>query len=75
MKLMKTLTDKQPHEESLVKALNTRVISVARYVINICNLTKQQLDELDILIKEELRKAKTHGVQASDENCIRTSNM
>jgi len=66
-KRMKTLIDKELHERNLVKAINTRVIPVASYVMNVCNFTKKQLDSLDKAIKHELREANMHGKQASDE--------
>ena len=64
---IKTLTDKQLYERNLVKAINTSLIQGARYVMNVCNFTKKQLDKLDEVIKQDLRKAKMHGMQVSDE--------
>lgn len=37
-------------QKNLIKAVNTRVIPVAPYVMNVCNLNEKQLDELDTLI-------------------------
>lgn len=37
---MKTLTDSQVYGKNLVKAINTRVIPVARYVLSARNFTK-----------------------------------
>ena len=51
---MKTLTDKQLHKTNLVKVINSRVIPVASYLMNVYNFTKKQLDELDKVIKQEL---------------------
>ena len=53
-----------------MKRIKTNIILVASYVINVCNFTKKQLDELDKVIKQELRKAKMHGIQASQYDCI-----
>ena len=35
------------NNQNLMKAINCRVISVAGYVMNMCNLEKGELDELD----------------------------
>ena len=53
-KRMKTLTDKQLHKRNLVNAINTRVIPVASYVMNVYNFIMKQLDELDKVIKPKL---------------------
>lgn len=52
---MAQLTTQELHERNLIKAINTRVIPVAGYVINVCDFTKKQLDEIDKIIKQELR--------------------
>ena len=44
-KRIKPFTDKQHHKQNLVKAINTRVIPVASYVMN-------QLNDLDKIIKK-----------------------
>jgi hypothetical protein len=64
---MTQLTTQELHERNLIKAINTRVIPVAGYVINVCDFTKKQLDEIDKTIKQELRSKNMHGRQASDE--------
>ena len=66
-KRKKTLTDKQLYERNLAEAINTRLILVASNVMNVCKFTKKQLDELDQIIKQELRKENMHHIQASDE--------
>ena len=44
---------------------------VAGYAMNICNLSKEDIDALDKIVKEELRNVGYHGTmvpwQASDE--------
>ena len=57
-KRMKTLTDKQLHKRNLVNAINTRVIPVASYVMNVCNFIMKQLDKLDKVIKPKNIKGK-----------------
>ena len=66
-KRMKTLTTTELYERNLIKAINTRVIPVASYVMNVCDFNKKQLDDFDKLIKKELRDKGMHGKQASDE--------
>ena len=55
------------NDKNLMKAINCRAISVAGYVMNICNLGKGDLDELDMTVKSLLRKERFHGRQSSDE--------
>ena len=50
-----------------MKAINSRVIPVAGYVMNVCHLGKNELDELDKLVKNVLRREGFHGRQSSDE--------
>ena len=51
----------------MMKAINSRVIPVAGYVMNVCHLGKNELDELDKLVKNVLRREGFHGRQSSDE--------
>lgn len=48
-------------------AINTRGISVAAYVMNVCNLNEKQFDGLDKLIKEAMRDNFMLERQSSDE--------
>lgn len=52
-----------------MKAINIRVIPVASYVIHVWSFTEKQLDELLVnkMIKQEMRDAKLHGLQTSNE--------
>ena len=55
---------------NLMKAINCRVLPVAGYKMNVCMLTKGELDELDKIVKTALRNEGFHGRQArlaSDE--------
>ena len=61
------LTGLNLNDKNLMKAINCRVIPVAGYVINICNLGKGDLDELDMIVKSVLRREGFHGRQSSDE--------
>ena len=62
-----TLVNCNLNDKNLMQAINTRVIPVAGYVMNVCKMGKGDLDSLDKIVKEELRKLKFHGRQASDE--------
>ena len=55
------------NDQSLVKAINTKVIPVAAYSMNVCKFTQSELTELDQVIKRDLRKNNMLGQEASDE--------
>ena len=55
------------NDENLVKAINSRVVPGAGYIMNICNLGKGDIEELDKIVKTTLRKQGFHGKQASNE--------
>ena len=66
------LTQLNLNDQNLMKAINCRIISVASYVMNVCNLGKGDLDELDKIVKSVLQRERFHGRQSSDErlDCI-----
>ena len=43
------------------------MVPVAGYVMNVCNLGKGDIEELDKIVKTTFRKQGFHGKQASDE--------
>ena len=55
------------NDKNLMKAINCRVIPVEGYVMNVCNLRKDDLDELDMTVKSVLWREGFHGRQSSDE--------
>ena len=55
------------NDENLVKTINCRVIPVAGYIMNVCNLSKSDINELDKIVGCVLRKEGYHGKQASDK--------
>ena len=61
------LTELNLNDQNLMKATNCRVIPVAGYVMNVCNLGKGDLDELDKIVKSVLRREGFHRRQPSDE--------
>ena len=66
-KRVKMLTNTELNDVNLVSAVNTKVISVAAYSMNICKFTDEELKELDQVIKRELRSKNMLGKQSSDE--------
>ena len=66
-KRLEQLIEVNLNDENLVKALNSRVVPVAGYVMNVCNLRKGDIEELDKIVKTTPRKQGFHGKQASDE--------
>ena len=57
------LTGLNLNDQNLMKAINSRVIPVAGYVMNVCNLGKGELDALDKIVKSVLRREGFHGRQ------------
>ena len=55
------------NDQNLVRAINSRVIPVAGYVMNVCRLGKTEINELDKILKTTLRREGYHGRQSSDE--------
>ena len=55
------------NDQNLMKAINCQVIPVAGYVLNVVNLGKGDLDELDKIVKGVLRREGFHGRQSNDE--------
>ena len=52
---VKMLTNTQLNDVNLAPALNTKVIPVAAYPMNVCKFTGGKLKELYQVIKRELR--------------------
>ena len=55
------------NDENLMTAINSKVILVAAYTMNICRFTKTGLSELHQIIKREPRDKSMLGRQSSDE--------
>ena len=64
---MNIITRTELNYKNLVKAINTKVIPVINYPMNVCKFTQSELTELDQVIKRELRKNNMLGRHASDE--------
>ena len=53
------------NHKNLMEAINCRVIPVTGYIMNVCVIRKGELDELDKMVKDILRKENsTEGRQA-----------
>ena len=52
---IKILTNTELNDINLARAINTKVIPVAAYPMNVCKFTGGELKELDQVIKHELR--------------------
>lgn len=66
-KRLESLVDLELYEKNLMKAINCRVIPVAGYAVNVCQFTKNELYDLDMLVKEILRRKVMLERQGSDE--------
>ena len=63
------------NDNNLIKAINTKVIPVAAYPVNVCKFTKAELNELDLVVKRELRKCNMLGRQSSDKRLYLKRNV
>ena len=66
-KRLKLLMKSELNDENLIQVINSKVIPVAAYPVNVCKMTKGELNELDQIVKRELRKSNMLGKQASDK--------
>ena len=48
---LEILTKTELNDKNLIRAINTKVIPVAAYPMNVCRFTKMELTELDQIIK------------------------
>ena len=64
---MNQLVKLKLYDKNLIKAINSRVIPVVSYVMNVCKFSKTHLDSLDGIIKKILRENMMHGRQSSNE--------
>ena len=64
---LELLTKTELNDENLMTSINSKVIPVAAYTMNICRFTKAELSELDQIIKRELRDKSMLGRQSSDK--------
>ena len=66
-RIIQILTKTKLNDKNLIKAINTKVIPVAPFPMNVCKFTKVELNELDLVVKGGLRKCNILGRQSSDK--------
>ena len=64
---MNIITRTKLNDVNLVKAIKTKVISVAAYPNNVCKFIQSELSELRQVIKRDLRNNNMLGQEASDQ--------
>ena len=64
---LEILTKTELNDKNLIRVINTKVIPIAAYPMNVCRFTKTELTEVDQIIERELRKNNMLGRQSSDE--------
>ena len=64
---LRTLLNKELYDKNLIRAINNKVMPVAAYVMNVCNFSKGELEELEQMIKRELRSNNMLGRQSNEE--------
>ena len=64
---MNNIVKYELNDKNLIQAINSRVIPIITYVMNIIRYTKEELTALEAIIKRCLRKHKMHAPQGSDE--------
>ena len=72
---MGQLAKLQLNDKNLMKAINCRVIPVAVYVMNVCNLRKNEVERLDRIMKKTLWREGYHGRQAGDKRLYMMRDM
>ena len=66
-KRMNALAQQDLYDKNLINSINTTVIPVTGYMMNVCTFTKQKFDKLDKATKKILRDNEMHEKQASDK--------
>jgi len=66
-KRMDNLLETKLSDKNLMKAINSHVLPVAGYIMNVCKISETDLTELDMIIKRKLRGKMAHGRICSDE--------
>ena len=69
-KRMKMLVNTELNDSNLIFAINVKVIPVAAYAMNVCKFSEGELNELDQIVKRELRSKQMLEKQASDEKLL-----
>ena len=64
---MEQLVGMSLYDAHLMKVIYSRVIFVAGYIINVCDLRKGNLEDLGKIVKTALRDKEYHARQSNDE--------
>ena len=64
---LKRILNSRLSDKYLIKAINTHIVPVAAYIMNLCSLSMGELKELDMIVKRMLREKSMHGRLGSDE--------
>ena len=70
MNRLNRVLDSKLCDKFMIRAINTHVIPVAAYAMNLCTLSKADNYKLDMLIKKQLKERGMHGFQCSNERFI-----
>ena len=64
------------NDTNLMKAINCRLVSIARYVMNFYIMTINDLQKLDKIVKNNLKNERFYGKKTSDEQlCTKNKNV
>ena len=61
------LVEYELYDKNLMQAINTKVIPIVTYAMNVVKFTKTELTELDMIVKRVLRQKNMHARQGGDE--------
>ena len=70
MTRLNKLLDMELYDENLIKAINTRVLPVAMHPMNMCKMSKAELNELDMSVKRVLSGKICMVSRAATKDCI-----
>ena len=71
---LKKLLQLELYDGNLIRAINCKVIPVAAYPMNVCRFSMNEVNELDIIVKRQLRNFNMLGRQSSDERLYLSRN-
>ena len=72
---LQMLTKTELNDKNLIKAIITKVVPVAAYPMNVCKFTKAEFNELDLVVKRELRRCNMLGRQSSNKRLYLKSDV
>ena len=63
------------NDKKLMNTMNTRVLPITTYSMNVIKYTKEEINALEMIIKNCLRENKMHSPQGSDERLYLPRNL